>query len=163
MPYKSTDGWRTRWNTPEKREHRLAVQRAYNKRRSVDINDRLKAKRNTPEGWANMRAADRKYREKHPYKWRAAQLQKRYGLTLDQYQQMAAHQHGRCAICDTVPQGKGKKSGTLHVDHDHATGVTRGLLCDRCNRAIGLFGDSSIVLTKAAMYLACHKKVRREA
>jgi hypothetical protein len=86
----------------------------------------------------------------------------RYGLSGEALARLTAEQGGRCAVCEMVPSGKGKKSQTLHVDHDHATGIVRGLLCDKCNRAIGLMGDSATTLTRAAMYLVRVAGDRRE-
>lgn len=69
----------------------------------------------------------------------------RYGLTPEKYDTMLARQGGACALCRTTePRGKGK----WHVDHQHETGKTyhtfkqqdgpvRGLLCHRCNQALG--------------------------
>lgn len=80
---------------------------------------------------------------------RAAWLAHRYGLTPDEYAEMVAAQHNRCAICgDTPTAGK-----SLHIDHDHESGAVRGLLCGHCNRAIGLFRDSPDVIEMAAAYL----------
>lgn len=74
-------------------------------------------------------------------------LTDRYGLTGTDYDRMLEQQSGECAICHTVP------SETLHVDHDHESGEVRGLLCRKCNLAIGLLGDSSDVALSASAYL----------
>jgi len=58
-------------------------------------------------------------------------------------------QEGRCAICGE-PDGL---RGRLVLDHDHETGKLRGLLCDRCNRALGMLRDSTYVLAQAINYL----------
>ncbi len=60
------------------------------------------------------------------------------GVTDERYAELLAAQHGHCALCPTKP-----KTRRLHVDHDHATGKIRGLLCYRCNRALpaGLDAD----------------------
>jgi hypothetical protein len=58
---------------------------------------------------------------------RAAQL----GVTDEQYERLLAAQGGHCALCPSTP-----KTRRLHVDHDHRTGLVRGLLCHRCNRGI---------------------------
>jgi len=55
----------------------------------------------------------------------------RLGLTLDDYERLLATQGGVCAICERPP-----KKRRLHVDHDHATGKVRGLLCFTCNRYV---------------------------
>ena len=54
-------------------------------------------------------------------------------------------QDGVCAICQTAP--------AAHVDHDHETGKVRGMLCFRCNAALGQLGDDPLVVRRAARYL----------
>lgn len=78
-------------------------------------------------------------------KTRNQMLIREYGITLEIYEAMEREQNGRCSICE--------KPEPLHVDHNHATGKVRGLLCSACNRALGGFGDSSERLDKAANYL----------
>lgn len=76
--------------------------------------------------------------------------QRLYGLTPEQYTAFLEAQDHRCAICRTdEPKGK----GTWHVDHDHATGRTRGLLCNSCNLALGHFADDTGRLEAAIAYL----------
>ena len=78
----------------------------------------------------------------------------KYGITPEQYDQLHTSQKGVCAIC-WKPETK-ISHGTLcllAVDHDHATGKVRGLLCDKCNRSVGLLGDDAVVLRRAAEYL----------
>lgn len=77
-------------------------------------------------------------------------FRKHYGITLDDYKLMLAHQNNQCQICSTVNDWDGK---ILVVDHDHSTGVIRGLLCDTCNRALGFFKDNTDVLRNAIEYL----------
>lgn len=59
-----------------------------------------------------------------------------YGIDLDEYERMLAVQGGVCAICDQPEKAKNR---LLCVDHDHQTGVVRGLLCTRCNTALGSY------------------------
>ena len=61
---------------------------------------------------------------------------------------MFAAQNGVCAIClEARPEER-----TLHVDHDHETGAIRGLLCFRCNNAIGSLRENSLIFEAAANY-----------
>lgn len=76
---------------------------------------------------------------------------KRYGLTAAGYKAMLAEQRGRCAICERAPEDVGVRP--LVVDHCHASGVVRGLLCAPCNMAIGLLGDDLATVASAAKYL----------
>lgn len=79
---------------------------------------------------------------------------KLYGMTKQDYVDLLHKQGGGCAICGT--DRGGQKSGKvmrMSVDHDHRTGAFRGILCNRCNRAIGLLGDDPILLRKAISYL----------
>lgn len=75
-------------------------------------------------------------------------LRRKYGITLEQYNVMLEKQDGVCAICGGITEGK-----HLAVDHDHVTGQLRGLLCDMCNRGIGLLGDSIDRVGAALDYL----------
>lgn len=72
-----------------------------------------------------------------------------YGITIKQYEEMLKRQGGCCAICGGINEN-GRR---LAVDHDHETGKNRGLLCDKCNLAIGLFGDIAR-LASAIKYLS---------
>lgn len=80
-----------------------------------------------------------------------------YGITLEDYILMFEEQNGSCAICK---QRKYSKHGLLSVDHDHETGIVRGLLCHRCNLLLGLAKDSSDLLLIAAEYLKDYGKRR---
>lgn len=83
-------------------------------------------------------------------------LQKKFGLSLDTYKSMVAMQGGCCAICLEPPthtEFGNKKKTRLHVDHNHDTGVIRGLLCHGCNIALGMLKDDPIRVLKAYEYL----------
>ena len=79
----------------------------------------------------------------------AYKLKSKYGMTLEEFDEMLAAQDGVCAVCGDPPRG-GKR---LHVDHDHSTGAVRGLLHGSCNRALGLLGDSAAAAFGAGRYL----------
>lgn len=77
---------------------------------------------------------------------------KQYGLTEEQYDAMVVAQEGRCAICRCAePGGNGGKH--WHIDHDHATGRVRGVLCSECNTGLGKFKDDPNLLEAAVRYL----------
>lgn len=80
---------------------------------------------------------------------RKSYLKRKFGITPDQYDSMLAAQGNACALCGRPPNGK----VALHVDHDHSTGRIRGILCFKCNNALGDFDDDPDLLMAAAMYL----------
>lgn len=78
-------------------------------------------------------------------------LQKNYGITKEEYDNKLKEQNYSCFIC----KGKiGNKA--LAVDHCHASGKVRDLLCSPCNQGLGLFKDSPQLLNDAAEYLRKH-------
>jgi hypothetical protein len=83
---------------------------------------------------------------------RAMNLRK-YGLTPEAYDAMLTSQGGLCAACRQPETGRNQFGVCrLAVDHDHDTGVVRGLLCMRCNRCLGLLGDSAERAQALALY-----------
>lgn len=80
---------------------------------------------------------------------RARNLMKNYGLTVAAYDALLAGQGGVCAICGRPPDER----HPLHVDHCHATGRVRGILCSNCNLALGNAGDDPARLRAMAEYL----------
>ena len=86
-----------------------------------------------------FKAASKRSREKLGREHRKNyELQWCYGIDLSAYNEMLEEQDGKCACGAT--RGRANREA-LHVDHDHNTGLIRGLLCHRCNRAIGLVDD----------------------
>lgn len=80
---------------------------------------------------------------------------KRLGSSRQEYEELLHKQNGRCAICGSKKGHTSKlgKESNLALDHCHATGKTRGLLCGKCNRGLGWFNDSIDLLKKATDYL----------
>lgn len=72
---------------------------------------------------------------------------KTYGITEEDYLKMLQEQDNSCAICGT------KDWDIPHIDHNHATGKVRGLLCRECNLGLGKFGDSVELMLEAISYL----------
>lgn len=83
-------------------------------------------------------------------------LRANYSMTSEDYVALLALQGGVCAICsldEPNAHGRTGQKFRLSVDHCHDTGRVRGLLCQKCNRAIGLLGDNIDLLRKAIAYL----------
>jgi Recombination endonuclease VII len=79
-------------------------------------------------------------------KARSKYLLDNFKMLLVDWLKLWEHQEGKCAIC-------GNKLIKANTDHDHASGEVRGLLCARCNRALGRFGDRLDLLLSACAYL----------
>jgi hypothetical protein len=109
--------------------------------------------KDNPEFKQKQREKSESYREKAKPQIRWGNLRARYGLTVEQYNEMLQSQNGVCAICGGInPEGR-----NLCVDHNHITGKFRGLLCTTCNVALGGFkadsGDGIDILLSAISYL----------
>lgn len=78
----------------------------------------------------------------------------RFGLTYEQWERMVDEQESRCAICEAHVE----YAPSLAVDHCHNSGRVRGLLCRKCNTAIGQLNDDPGLLRKAAEYIERHRE-----
>ena len=83
-----------------------------------------------------------------------SRLKKEYGITVGEYEAILKSQHNKCAICKS-DSPKRKSSRGFFVDHNHNTGLIRGLLCHRCNLAVGWVEDSPDLILSLANYIAC--------
>jgi hypothetical protein len=93
-------------------------------------------------------------RAANPEKSRWHCLLKKYGLTLEEYAHLLEQQNYGCAICGRPPAQS--RYGKLSVDHDHATGKVRALLCGKCNVGLGVMDEDPERLEAAAKYLRKH-------
>ena len=89
---------------------------------------------------------------------RDQRLQAKYGVSSAEYDRLLAKQGGVCAICKQ--HRRDARNREMPVDHDHATNAVRGILCDHCNRIIGLFNDDADVITAAVKYLKAWAKAQ---
>lgn len=115
---------------------------------SLDIEEKRKKHRDYQRNYRQSIHGKRKLKN--------TQLNKQFGITLDEYDAMLKKQNFVCAICgekETAINSKTKKTVDLSVDHCHETGKIRGLLCSKCNTGLGLFKDSKDLLQKAIDYL----------
>lgn len=111
------------------------------------LKQRLYSKRHRQT--AAWRASVARYRQSAKYRavnWRAKI--RKHGLSVEQFERLLSDQGGGCALC-----GGRNADRRLAIDHDHETGRIRGLLCSRCNTALGLLRDSVDLLTRAVAYL----------
>jgi|SRR2546422_8904022 len=76
---------------------------------------------------------------------KASEVKFKYGLTLEHVEAVSKEQNGLCAIC--------REKEATDIDHDHFTGVFRGLLCGNCNTGIGLLKERKDILENAITYL----------
>ena len=111
--------------------------------------------------WASLSAAQKQEygqrqrqvagRERLAQWARNSHLKRTYGLTQKSFQTLLLQQGGTCAICfEAIGQGTPLRAV---VDHDHESGTVRGLLCDRCNHALGHLKESAEIARRAALYL----------
>ena len=87
--------------------------------------------------------------EKYALRQRRYHLKRKYAMTLVEFQERVAAQGGKCACC-------GRDGRELVIDHDHASGDVRELLCQPCNKMLGCAEDSPEVLRAGATYLEKH-------
>lgn len=114
----------------------ILCEREYNKQRYHNPEKHKQIKMNRNLYLQNRKNSTRKW-----------YLKTTYGITLEQYEELFLKHNGKCHICLE------SKDYYLHVDHNHKTGKVRGLLCNNCNRGLGLLGDSITTLISAARYL----------
>lgn len=154
--------------TPEEEEReKLDVEfvngwKPRNKKHNVNVDSSLSPEERRKKYKADWIRADRAANpEKHRALWREYRnsnkdyykywsLQKKYGLSREDFNSLVVDQKGECAICGEV------LGETLDVDHNHITGKVRGLLCNNCNRGLGFFNEDFRLLRKASIYLAQH-------
>lgn len=111
---------------------------------------RRKRWESTPRYKAMRRASAKKWAEQNPDRVLHNRVMRMYGISGEEFMELMNAQAGRCAICK---QEFADKPRSINVDHDHKSGHVRGLLCGKCNLALGHFGDSEVTLLSAVSYL----------
>jgi len=103
-----------------------------------------------PKGW---------YKKREFYNWRYL-LDKKFGITAEYYMEMLNEQNNVCAICCEPEKSFYKnRRKRLAVDHCHKTGNIRGLLCTKCNTALGQFDDNLSLFLSAIEYLLYYEEL----
>lgn len=107
------------------------------------------------ENRENKNEYHKQWRLKNPEKRKAikrkSDLKINYGITIEQYEQLLFEQKECCAICNKKQVNDTRR---LDIDHNHITGKVRGLLCSKCNTALGLLNEDLELFNKAANYLS---------
>lgn len=110
------------------------------------------------EHFAPGKARNHEHRRYH----KAYQLRRIYGITIDEYNAKLTEQGGKCAIC-SMEVTFSRDLTAAHLDHCHATGKVRGILCVRCNQGIGFLQDRIDLLYKAIDYLKEYGEIDEQA
>lgn len=131
-------------------EKKTAKRDAWRKYRAANIEkERERHRGYYAANLEKVRERERAYRVAHPEIKRASKLRRKYGLSPEDYQQLFDSQEGGCALCHRLVK--------LCVDHDHETGRVRGLLCNECNFAIGVYErhqrPARLIITPYETYL----------
>jgi hypothetical protein len=118
------------------------------KKKYYDKNEE-KRKQYYEQNKERIKQANRDWHKKHRKKDKNIILKRLYGITLKEYNDFLQSQNGVCKVC----KEPSKKNRRLCVDHNHKTGEIRGLLCDSCNKALGLLKDDKRTVKNLYVYL----------
>ncbi len=114
-----------------------------------------KSRRHYQQNKLERVAASKRWREANPEKWaetkRRSKVKIKFGMEWGDYLTLLSERGEVCWICGATDPGRGRKS--MCVDHDHGTGMVRGLLCFDCNDGIGRFRDDPELLRSAVRFL----------
>lgn len=140
-------------------EKRIKQGRDYYHKNKEKISEKEKLKRQAnPEKQTERYLKRKEYLKEYAYKSekyiKDTRLKRIYNISLDDYNNLLISQNECCKICT---KHKSEFSKALAVDHNHDTGQVRGLLCDLCNRGLGMFRDNPLLLIKANEYLVSYK------
>ncbi len=139
------------------KEEKLAYDKRWQKEHQPEVNKYHRNYRNghpeycEKQNDARKRRSERDHQryEGNPLRFISATRKRKYGITQEEFEARIDAQKGLCAICF-------KPMVVPHIDHNHATGKNRDLLCKNCNTALGLFCESVDILSGAIKYLQRH-------
>lgn len=151
-----SDGCSGKWRTDQDRLQRLQARKAARKlcdvcQKPIPLERKYALNYCSYKCKTSARSSSKPGYRRHQF---ASNIRIKYGLTVEEYAHLLNDSDQRCAICGTPEWGG--RGGMPHIDHCHATGRVRNLLCDKCNRGLGHFGDDPDRLTAAANYLRSH-------
>lgn len=119
-----------------------------------------KARYDDPTTHAKIKRNQVKWRALNPHADANKTLRRRYNITLEDYERINEAQGGVCALCGGREKVRRRKKAEgderFAVDHCHDTGLIRGLLCFKCNTAIGSLGDTDQIIRRVIDYLSSY-------
>lgn len=118
------------------------------------LKDKIRLNKYIKENKEHVKNKHKEYWDRNKDKSKNNALYRKYGISLSDYQKMFAEQLGVCAICyqaEVATINNIRK--TLSVDHNHTTGKIRGLLCYRCNSALGLLKEDEKLIMSTLFYI----------
>jgi hypothetical protein len=142
----SREDYLKNYREDHREEHRKYCKKYFADNREILVARNKEYKKNNPE---IVKAIAARCYTKNPERSARKQLKQRYGVTLEFKQGLFESQDNKCGACGTTDPGP--KPWAL--DHDHATGAFRGVLCYTCNVTLGLLKDSSERCLQLAAYL----------
>jgi hypothetical protein len=144
-----------KWRKENQEKSKANAKRAYLVRKEKDPEGHRARQRELMARWRKNNpeaalAADKRSKERGRDRRRETSYKKKYGITIAEFNALFLDQGSACAICRATEPGK----NGWQVDHCHNSSVVRGILCHKCNMALGLLGDDVIRLKIAINYLA---------
>lgn len=124
-------------------------------RKCYNIRWRLNNPEKYRNSWRNSKPRVKTYYKEYYQRTFAQRLQRKYGISLKEYNEMLQEQGNKCKICSDY-------LAPAIVDHCHVTNKVRGLLCNRCNVALGLIRDNYRITVKMSRYLIDSGKRRNK-
>tara|TARA_E500000318_G_C3494103_1_gene185615 strand:- start:44 stop:559 length:516 start_codon:yes stop_codon:yes gene_type:complete len=106
-----------------------------------------------------VNAYHREQRRQKPHQEKNRRLKHRFGITLQDYNNMLREQDNKCLICD-IEMTHDSERTRIVVDHCHTTEKVRGLLCSPCNKGLGHFYEDTEIMQRAIDYLLTHSNNR---
>jgi hypothetical protein len=137
------------WSKEKQKEQRSLHKEERQKYERQYYSSHKEKKIKQQQEYRSLHKEEIKKRAKERYKNNRRYLVK-YGITLEEYNALLIEQNNECKICHKhITQSK----YAFDVDHEHDTGIVRGLLCRQCNTALGLFREDTEILLSALIYL----------
>ena len=150
MSANSSADYNRRWREANRERLRKWGRDYYGKNRKKMLAQRRSERERNRDRYTET---NRRYREANREVLSLKEKARRYGLLLADLAELLRKQRGRCAACGD----KFTDSKHQHVDHDHATGKVRGILCRGCNHALGNVNDDVERLLELVAYLRRHR------